>query len=280
MSSYLDPYEFKSLIELEDCFSNILFIDKNHSYKMDGKLANSSPTTLIRKYQKPFDTMKFANFVAMRDGFDVKVVLDLWEYKKNYSTLKGSELHKFVENFFQRKQTTINRPMLNSFILENFGSINAKEVENYYKEFALLIKNFYSFYDYWKEDHIHLKSEFVIGDKITKVCGTIDELCFNKKTKELIVFDWKTNLEIAKKSKYKEKMLPPFKHLDKCELTTYSLQLHLYCLILERNTPFFVGTPKIVWLTGQDDYEIIDCLDLRKEAELILKESFAEDDYK
>lgn len=278
MSNFLDPYEFKSIVELEECFENILFIDKNHTYKIDGKIANSSPSTLIRKYQKPFDTMKFANFVAQRDGFDVKVILDLWEYKKDYSILKGHEFHKFAENFFQRRQTTIDRVKLYAFIKEHFGNIDKNEVEKYYNEVALLIKNFYSFYEYWKQDHIHLKSEFVIGDKITKICGTIDELSFNTKTKEIVVFDWKTNLEIAMKSKYKEKMLAPFKHLDNCELTRYSLQAHLYSLILSRNTPFYIGEPKIVWLAGKNGYEIIDCLDLRKEAELILKENYIENE--
>jgi ATP-dependent exoDNAse (exonuclease V) beta subunit len=115
-----------------------------------------------------------------------------------------------------------------------------------------------------------LKSEFVIGDKSSEICGTIDNLSYNKEKKELVIFDYKTNKEITKSNKYGEKLLYSLSHLDKCEYTKYSLQLSLYSTIIEKNSNFKVTKSYIVWMSGKENYELIECLDLKKESNSIL----------
>jgi ATP-dependent exoDNAse (exonuclease V) beta subunit len=175
-----------------------------------------------------------------------------------------------VENYFNRKKTSLDSDSIDSFFKKRKNFKMENSISLYYKEMALLIVNFLNFYNWWKQDHILIKSEFVIGDKNSKICGTIDNLSFNFKTKELVIFDYKTNKEIRRKNQYKEKLLNTLKHLDNCEYTKYSLQLSLYSTIIENTTPFKVPKTYIVWMNGKDNYELIECLNLKNESNFLL----------
>jgi ATP-dependent exoDNAse (exonuclease V) beta subunit len=264
---------FDSLIELEEHFKHIRFFEKNHSYIINGEVAPYSVTKLLKKYEVPFDEKTHATRVANKEGFDVQDILDRWAYYCDYANHKGTEFHNFAENFLQKKQLTIDLNSLEMFLQKNLGQITQNDITKYYNEFALIYKNFLNFYKWWNENYILIRSEFVIGDNLKKVCGTIDNLSLNKKTKELAIFDYKTNKEIKRKSKYKEKLLPPYDYLDNCELVKYSLQLWLYKLILERNSPFDVSEMKILWVSGTNGYELIEPINLKKEAANILEDS-------
>ena len=265
-----NPPNLKTLIELYDSFSGIKFFEKNHTYEINGEPCPISVSGLISRYEKPFDSKTIAARVAKKEKVPVEQILEKWEYNKNYSCHKGSEFHLYVENFLERRFAPINRESIIEFISGSAG-YNKEDLENYYIEMATLIRNFKNFYEWWKEDHILVKSEFVVGDKKSKICGTIDNLSYNKRTNEFAIFDYKTNKKINKKNDYNQKMLEPFDHIDKCELAKYSLQLWLYSLIFERNSPFKIGYTGIVWVAGQDDYELINPLDYRKEAAEMLQ---------
>jgi len=261
---------FDSLITLEEAFSDIKFFEKDHHYEINGERVAMSVSQLINKYEKPFDD-KIAHNVAKRDGKLVEDVLWEWNYNKDYSCHRGNEFHLIVEEFFQRRTIPIDKENVIDFLKkkqkENYTT---DQLATYYMEMATMIKNFKNFYEWWKEDHILLKSEFVIGDREKKVCGTIDNLSYNKKTGKLVLFDYKTNKKIKRKGFNGETMLAPIDTVPKCELGKYSLQLCLYKLILEKNTPFEVGDCKVIWVAGDDDYELISILDVEKEASLLL----------
>jgi ATP-dependent exoDNAse (exonuclease V) beta subunit len=266
----LEEINFESLIKLEDCFSSIKFFEKDHHYEIDGERASMSVSQLISKYEKPFDNT-IAHMVAKKNGRLVEDVLWDWEFNKDYSCHKGSEFHLMVEQFFQRRTIPIDKEAIISFYRKKQNDFwKEDQIEKYYNEMALFIRNFKNFYEWWRQDHILLKSEFVIGDKDTKICGTIDNLSYNKKTKKLALFDYKTNKEIKRKGFKNETMLSPINNIPKCELGKYSLQLWLYKLILQQNTGFEVGDCYVVWVAGQEDYELISILDVEKEAKLIL----------
>ena len=261
---------FETFIKLENSFSNILFFEKNHKYTIDGEPAKISVSQLIKKYEKPFESDIIAEAVAKRDGFTVEEVLSQWDFARDYSCHKGSEFHKFVENYFNRKQISLDRDAINVFFEKRKKFKSDDSIKNYYQDVALLIRNFLNFYEWWKEEHILIKPEFVIGDKETGVCGSIDNLSYNFKTKELVIFDYKTNKEIKRKNPRKEKLLGILSHLDQCEYTKYSLQLSLYSTIIEKNSNFKVPKSYVVWMSGKENYELIECLDLKKESNSIL----------
>lgn len=261
---------FESLLSLEHSFSDILFLEKNHKYTIAGEPAKMSVSQVIKNYEKPFNSQKAASFVAQRDGFSVEDVLSQWEFLKDYSCHKGSEFHKYVENYFNRKQTSLDRDSINLFFNKRKEFKSDNSVELYYREVAVLIRNFINFYNWWKQEHILIKSEFVIGDKESGICGSVDNLSYNFKTNELVMFDYKTNKEIKRSNPRKETLLRELKHLPQCEFAKYSLQLSLYSTIIEKITNFKVPKSYIVWVNGEADYELIECLDLKKESKLIL----------
>jgi ATP-dependent exoDNAse (exonuclease V) beta subunit len=266
----LEELNFESLIKLEDSFSSIKFFEKDHHYEIDGERAAMSVSQLISKYEKPFDNT-IAHMVAKKNGRLVEDVLWDWDFNKDYSCHKGSEFHLMVEQFFQRRTIPIDREAIISFYRKKQNDFcKENQIEKYYNEMAILVRNFKNFYEWWKQDHILLKSEFVIGDKDTKICGTIDNLSYNKKTKKLALFDYKTNKEIKRQGFKGETMLSPINTIPKCDLGKYSLQLWLYKIILQKNTGFEVGNCYVVWVAGQEDYELINILDVEKEAKLIL----------
>ena len=261
---------FDSLVCLDECFADIKFFAKNHKYTIGDQPAKTSVSGAIKKYEKPFDTQRVAGFVAKKNGQTINEVLKEWDYKRDYSCHKGSEFHLFVENFLERKKITLDKEAFIAFLDINNIPYNESIVVDYYNDMALLIKNFMNFYDWWKTDHMLLKSEFVIGDRETGLCGTIDNLSYNKVTKKFDIFDYKTNKEIKLENPRGDTLLEPFTHLQSCELVKYSLQLWLYRLILEKNSPFEIGDAYIVWVAGTDDYQLIPVLDLKKEAQVIL----------
>jgi ATP-dependent exoDNAse (exonuclease V) beta subunit len=262
-----------TFVTLERRFSDILFFEKDHKYTIADAPAKMSVSQLIKKYEIPFDAEKAASYVSKRDGFSVEEVLSQWEFSKDYSCYKGSEFHKFVENYFNRKKISIDRDGISTFFQKRKEFRSNDSVDQYYKEIAFLIRNFINFYNWWKKEHILIKSEFVIGDEETGICGTIDNLSYNFIKDELVIFDYKTNKEIKRKNKRGETFLKTLSNFETCEYTKYSIQLNLYQTIIEKNTEFKIPKSYIVWVAGKDDYELIECLDLKKEAEMLLIDS-------
>lgn len=261
--------DFDSLVKLEQSFKNIKFFSKNHTYEINGEKASGSVTGLLKKFEQPFPRDEVAQRIAKRDGILIEDVLIDWDYKRDYSSHKGSEFHLFAENYLQRRQETIDRKMIESFLKSKGKGL--ENVEKYYKEIAILIRNFLDFYNWWDQRYILIKSEFVVGDAITKICGTIDNLSYNTEKNELELFDYKTNKSIDKTNTFGNRMLAPFDYLPQCSHVTYSLQLWVYKLIIERNSPFKIGDLHIVWVGDENKYEKIEVLNLKKEAEKILE---------
>jgi len=261
---------FHDFIKLIDSFSKICFFEKNHKYTIDGKPAKYSVSQIIKKYEKDFDADNISKQVAKKEGITQRDVLRKWDFARDYSCYKGSEFHRIVENHLNNKKVKINRDMLDLFFKDYCDFKDDNYVENYYNDMAKCLKNFFNFYDWWKKDHILIKSEFIIGDEESKICGTIDNLSFNKKTNELVIFDYKTNKSIKTKSQYKEKFLDPLSHLDVCEFNKYSLQLSLYSTIFEKVTSLKIPKSYIIWVNGSDDYQLMECVDLKKESKIIL----------
>ena len=259
---------FNSLVLLTESFSKINFFEKNHKYTIDNIPAKISVSSAIKKYEKEFEKDKIASNIARRDGKTINEVLTEWDMKAQYSCHKGTEFHLFVENFLERKKISLDKESLLTFMSSRMISDEEAFIENYYNEMAKIISNFINFYNWWKQDHILIKSEFVVGDEIG-ICGTIDNLSYNKITEKLVIFDYKTNKEIKRKNPWGQKLLEPFTHLHNCELVKYSIQIWLYKLILERNTPFEIDNGYIVWVSGEE-YESIPILNLKDEASYIL----------
>jgi hypothetical protein len=261
---------FDDFLFLNEAFKNVRFIEKDHKYKINGNISKYSVTSLLKKYTPEFESEKIAKNVALKQNKKVEDILKEWDYKKNYSCIKGTEFHKYVENFLNRKFISIDQNSFEEFLLsENSKNIEQKK-ENYTKTFKQMIINFLNFYKWYDENYYFLKSEFVVGDYESGICGTIDNLSFNKKEKSLAILDYKTNQNIKSEGFKGQKLLNELSHLDDCELVKYSIQLHIYKHIIEKNTKFEVKDLHIIWFPENDNYKLIMPLSLEKEAEMIV----------
>ena len=250
-------------------FDQVYFKEKEHSYFINGKTAQYSATKLLKNWTPEFQAEKMANIVAKKQGFLPEDLLEKWNFEREYSCYKGTILHLYIENFLERKITTPDCNQIKEFLKKyNKEDILLEALEDISRH----IKAFKEFYEWWKIDHVLIKSEFVIGDSACGgIGGTIDNLSYNTKTQKFCIFDYKTNKEVNIKNKYKEKLLPPFDHLDNCELVKYSLQLLIYRKIMQdvANIDIDIENCNIIWLSKNAEYKMYKILPLIKETNTI-----------
>jgi hypothetical protein len=267
---------FDDLLLLEETFKKVKFYEKDHKYKINGELCKYSVTTLLKNYAEEFDSAGVAKNVAFKQGRPVEDILKEWNFKKEYACFKGTDFHKYVENFLNKKFVSLDMDGFHYMLFQEGQESDAEKKKEQYREtMRFMVKNFLNFYKWYDESYYCIRSEFVVGDVDSKICGTIDNLSYNRKTKNLSIFDYKTNQSIKTEGFNGKTMLNGLSHLQDCELSKYSLQLHIYKKIVEKNSGYKVDDLYIVWFPENKDFQIIKTLDLEKEAEFILnKESF------
>lgn len=242
-------------------FNHIKYLDEPHLYFIN-ETQQTSATTFIGQFKPKFKTQEIAEKYAKKHGKTVREVLDDWDFKREFSTFKGSLFHDYVENYLANKIY----PYDPKNAVKEFG------VDVITEPFEKLKEMFWKFYAHSKENLIPIKSEWVIGDEELGLCGMIDQFYYNKKAGEYQIWDWKTNKAINDKNDYGEKFKHPIEHLDVCELNTYSLQLSLYKYIIHKNTNLKVGDCYIAWFHEKNDtYKIIKVKDLTDEIISMIK---------
>jgi hypothetical protein len=246
-------------------FNRITFVEKSHTYLIDGTATNCvSVTGVIKKFKPIFNVEEAANRVAKRLNVSVQDVRNDWEINNQLSTTLGSIVHKYIENFYSNKKIPIEQTLISNVLGKYEKHILLQKIPK-------LISYFHEFHN----DFIHLigaKTEFVIGDiNNTKICGMVDLLCYNEKTDTFEIIDFKTNKKIKTASAYKTKMISPFNDLPDCELAHYTIQLNTYRYIIEKYTNLKITGLKIVWLNSDNEtYKIFELDDIQPK----IKEAF------
>ena len=240
-------------------FNDIIYYDDPHVYyKNDQKM--TSVTTLIGKYEKPFDEKFHAANKAKQLGMTPEEVIAMWKRTNRISTVKGTAVHSYTENYLAHKVF----PYPEAIVKSNFNGEDPVR-EKYDKIIPLIHK----FYDDIKGKLLPIKSELIVGDGDFGICGMIDQLFYNKKSGMLELWDWKTNKEIKTSSRYK--LLSPLSHLSTAEIDIYSLQLSLYKYIIHKNTNLKLGDSYLVWFNESNDtYKIFKCYDYTDNVKLML----------
>ena len=222
-----------------------------------------SATKLISNAKKPFDKIYWSKRKADERGITVDEILAEWDYKAKVSTEKGTAFHNYVENYLSNRIFPYPESRIKS-VPEFKGEDPVKE------KFDVLVPMFHRFYDRMRGMLIPIRSEFVIGDKDLNIAGMIDQIFYNKKSKMLEIWDWKTNKEISSSNKW-EKFQSPISHLDQCELNAYSLQLSIYKYIIQKHTGLEFGNSYLAWFfEGNKEVEFIKTHDFDAEARKLL----------
>jgi hypothetical protein len=242
-------------------FDRVTFVEKTHSYLIDGQPSNSiSVTRLLKKYKKEFDKIKAATKVAKRTNTTIQQVLADWDMNNLYSTTIGSMLHKYVENFYANKRIEFDG---------DFSRLGYDEKKKISVTLPVLIKYFQNFYN----DNRHcicVKSELVLGDiDDTKVCGMSDMLCYNTITDQFEIFDFKTNKKMDKETPW-GKLSYPFDEFSEGEINEYTIQLNCYKYFIEKYTNIAIDKLKIVWINANNaDYQQIELADIQDKIALM-----------
>jgi ATP-dependent exoDNAse (exonuclease V) beta subunit len=250
----------ETILELSK-FNNVKYFDGPHKYYIDG-VELTSATKFIGTFKPKFDTEKVATQYATRRGLKVENVIAEWDLKRDTSTVKGSAVHDYAENWWNNKEF----PYSSDKAIKEFGHDIIKESFNKCKNI------FMKFYNDSNKNLVPVKMELVVGDEEYGIGGMVDCLFFNKKSNMLEIWDYKTNKKISNKNEYGEKFKSPISHLDVCEINTYSLQLSLYKHIIQKNTNLKIGNCYLIWINEKNEnYKVFKCKDLETEIKLMLE---------
>ena len=269
-------------------FDKVKYYDEPHVYFIGDKQV-TSVTTLIHQFENEFEEDFWSDYKAvekimgesefkifkkevgkdfvkeefLKRGGDEdsllkikKEILKEWKFKNHHATYEGSTLHDFAENYFNNK--VFPYPEINYE-----KDIEWPQIKDTYKIMEGQFKNFYN--DVVGK-LIPVKTELVVCDEDYEIAGMIDMLFYSVKLKKLVIYDWKTNTELKTENMW-QKMKAPLNHLEECELNTYSLQLHTYKHLIEKNTGLKLHDDCfIVWFNeNNDNYQMVKCHDYTEE---------------
>lgn len=254
-----------TFFEKIDKFNNIVYDDKFHRYTIDG-VTTVSVTKVTGAVVPPFDEIAQSESTAARmtaEGNPItpEELRSQWKENNLIAKEKGSAAHKYIEsalaNKFERYPAAYMRGV--------FGPTDPV-VHKYNK----VINHMNRFIADIRGKMIPIKSELVIGSKNYMVCGMIDQIFYNLKSKQFELWDWKTNTKFDMSSKFR--LMDPCKHLAQCKLDEYSLQLACYKKMFTEETGIELGKSYIAWFSeAEPNYKVIPCKDLAAEATVLLQ---------
>ena len=242
--------------ELE-VFNQITFVENIHKYYINQEpSAPVSVTGFISKFKPKFDEDKWARIKAKKLGISADEMKFIWREKNLFSTTIGTCFHKIAESVYTGVKYHINKYELQA-------SLGDSSYEDLRDLLPVFVEQFKIFYNSTKNILDPIKNELVIGDLDgTRICGTMDMLVYNNRSKQYEIYDFKTNKDITYSSAYKERYSTPLDDLEVCEYNTYSLQLSFYKYIIEKYTNLKIGALYIVWFDRlKNKPEIIDVKD-------------------
>lgn len=238
-------------------FEKFKFFESDHHYEYENKKIGISVTSLIGQYTNEFDSQAMAEKYAEKHQRRTEDVLAEWKYKSEFAVTKGSTCHEYAQSLWNQKP----------FQRNNFD--NSTE---YHKAVDKIEKQADRFYKDYKSKYEHLADEFIIGSLEYNIASAIDHLFIDKKTRKLVLIDYKTNSDIYKNEKYAKYMKVPLHHLKDTTINHYFLQLSIYKYLLEKYTNIKVEKMFIVWFSEKNEnYQIINVDYLESEVKKILE---------
>ena len=225
-------------------YDDIVFEEEGHKYylKSDPTFKFKVSGSKIKKmiFKDDFDTFKVSERCSRSRYSDyykmpAKEIRKLWALRGTAACEVGSLVHLEIENYIKYGLPTKHK--LGLKVEEMVDELNEKGLT--------------------------LITEQLVYSKDLSFSGAIDLLVINEETKEVEIWDWKTNREIKFSNSYQK----PYKNGDweiqDCNFSHYSLQLSSYAYILEREYGYKVTKINIIHLRD-DEIRVIECDDYKE----------------
>lgn len=202
-----------------------------------------SVTGFINQFKEKFNSDFFAYKKAKSTGRTKQDVLNEWQQISEIAMDLGTIVHKWIEDFY--------------------NGLNPEMPTN--PEAANRVLKFKEIYESRLHKLTPVKQEFRLFSRKWGLAGTTDAI-FSLKSNNYYVGDWKTNKKFTtdndKTGRYK-RLLWPFNDLWENSLSTYSIQLSLYRLIMEEEAGFKTDGAFLVWIGPTGTPQLYKTYDLR-----------------
>jgi len=225
----------------------VKFYEKSHKYKV-GKTEMMSVTKFVHSFFKAFDQKEIARKLSKipknkQEKKGVRYFLKEWKSDSEH----GTNVHKVLENVV--KGTSV----ISGSSRDELKAIQGK-----------------LFLSTLPIGEVTLLPEFMVVDTEVGLAGTIDLLAVHTESKDVSIYDYKTNKAIRDSAfkKSDKGIKPPCMDLPDCNLVHYSLQLSTYGYLLERSG-YKVKNLSLVHL--REDSWVIYSIDYNKFRPYIIK---------
>ncbi|MDY6153261.1 MAG: AAA family ATPase [Terrisporobacter sp.] len=246
-------------------FDKYKFFENGHYYTYKDKKVGVSVTKYISQFENEFDSNTLSQKVADKNGISQFEVLNEWKRKGEYSCLKGTAIHEWLQDNYANREYKFDLSQL-------------EEYPEYYKieDIEHLKKMAIDFINDYKNRYILIGDEILCGIPDFDIASAIDLLFYDTVNNEVVLADIKTNTDLKgwkSTPSYVKKMLQPLENIKDITFEHYKIQLSIYRYFLEEYAHIPISDNMfIVYLSEKEEsYNIIQIPYLKNEVEKILK---------
>lgn len=246
-------------------FDKYKFFENGHYYTYKDKQVGISVTRYISQFENEFDSDTLSQKVADKNGISQFEVLNEWKRKGEYSCLKGTAIHEWLQDNYANREYKFDLSQL-----EEYPEYYKIEDVEHLKQMAI------DFINDYKNRYILIGDEILCGIPDFDIASAIDLLFYDTVNNEVVLADIKTNTDLKgwkSTPSYVKKMLQPLENIKDITLEHYKIQLSIYRYFLEEYAHIPISDNMfIVYLSEKEEsYNIIQIPYLKNEVEKILK---------
>ena len=246
-------------------FDKYKFFENGHYYTYKDKQVGISVTKYISQFENEFDSDTLSQKVADKNGISQFEVLNEWKRKGEYSCLKGTAIHEWLQDNYANREYKFNLSQL-----EEYPEYYKIEDIEHLKQMAI------DFINDYKNRYILIGDEILCGIPDFDIASAIDLLFYDTVNNEVVLADIKTNTDLKgwkSTPSYVKKMLQPLEDIKDITFEHYKIQLSIYRYFLEEYAHIPISDNMfIVYLSEKEkNYNIIQIPYLKNEVEKILK---------
>ncbi len=246
-------------------FDKYKFFENGHYYTYKDKRVGISVTKYISQFENEFDSDTLSQKVADKNGISQFEVLNEWKRKGEYSCLKGTAIHEWLQDNYANREYKFDLSQL-----EEYPEYYKIEDIEHLKQMAI------DFINDYKNRYILIGDEILCGIPDFDIASAIDLLFYDTVHNEVVLADIKTNTDLKgwkNTPSYVKKMLQPLENIKDITFEHYKIQLSIYRYFLEEYAHIPISDNMfIVYLSEKEkSYNIIQIPYLKNEVEKILK---------